>query len=104
MKNDAKEKGSSGNAEEVTQLKLWLSECVELQREADTILAEQRESKKATKNDKKRLLEDKEKGKRIRNILMETFENKDISDKGTSDRLIDLLAFKRSCVQESSID
>ena len=43
---------------ESTQLKLWLGECVKLQREADTMLAEWRKSKKASKNDKKRLLDD----------------------------------------------
>ncbi|OQV17648.1 hypothetical protein BV898_08272 [Hypsibius exemplaris] len=56
--NDAKAKWASGTAEQVTELKEKLQECLDLQREADTLAATKMQDSKTMKQ---RLLRDKEK-------------------------------------------
>jgi hypothetical protein len=72
-KADAKAKWASGTAEDVTRLKQMLQECVDMQREADTIAAVRREELRKKKD---RLVTDKAKGKKIRTDALETLKDK----------------------------
>ncbi|OWA51279.1 hypothetical protein BV898_15771 [Hypsibius exemplaris] len=71
--NDAKAKWASGTAEQVTELKEKLQECLNLQRETDTLAATKMQHSKTLKQ---RLLRDKEKGKEIRSDPLESFKSK----------------------------
>ncbi|OWA54657.1 hypothetical protein BV898_19056 [Hypsibius exemplaris] len=59
--NDAKAKKASGTAEQVTELKKKLQECLNLQREADTLAATMMQDRRTMKD---RPLRDKENGER----------------------------------------